>query len=201
MKQPITDAPAHTGPWDKAIEEEQEGRRINDSTIDTGKLQAVRRAVRPSVSAATTDSAAPSEPTVSTDSVLPRLARLERQNLLMKVLVGFLVLLSGFLVADKFVPTSAIVRQTLVESKQLKLMDSDGNPRLFLRMYSRVPVLQLLDRNGKPRMSLGMRFDDTPFIDLSDKTGKTRATFEMTAEDNPTLVLFDKDGESTFQIK
>ncbi len=201
MKQPISDSRPHTGDWDTASKEEQESRRISDSTIDTGKLRAVRRAVRLGSSDTATDSATPPGPNASTDSVLPRLAKLERQNLLMKVLVGFLVLLSGFLVADKFVPASAIVKQTLVESKQLKLMDSDGNPRLFLRMYSRVPVLQLLDRNGKPRMSLGMRFDDTPFIDLSDKTGKTRATFEMTAEDNPTLVLFDEKGETTFKIK
>ncbi len=201
MKQPISDARTQSGSWDKTSKEEQEERRINDSTIDTGKLRAVRRAVRPGSPPNTTPDAAVPSATATADSVLPRLAKLERNNLLMKLLVGFLVLLSGFLVADKFVPASAIVRQTLVESKQLKLMDSDGNPRLFLRMYSRVPVLQLLDRNGKPRMSLGMRFDDTPFIDLSDKTGKTRATFEMTAEDNPTLVLFDKNGESTFKIK
>ena len=95
---------------------------------------------------------------------------------------------------------SVIVQQTLMESEEVKLVDNAGNTRLFLRMYSRVPVLQLLDTNAKPRMSLGLRFDDTPFIDLSDKTGRTRATFEMTDKDEPTLKLFDKDGEVSFAI-
>jgi hypothetical protein len=73
-----------------------------------------------------------------------------------------------------------VVTPTLLESRELKILDSDGNPRLFVRMYSRVPVLQVMDTAGKPRMSLGLRFDDTPFIDLSDATGRTRATLEMT---------------------
>ncbi len=58
----------------------------------------------------------------------------------------------------------------------------------------------LIGENGKPRMSIGLRFDDTPFIDLSDKDGETRAMFEMTHEDKPMLSLRDKDGNTTFKI-
>ena len=60
--------------------------------------------------------------------------------------------------------------------------------------------MQLLDTSGKPRLSLGMRFDDTPFIDLSDRTGRTRATLELTEKDEPALRLFDENGEPTFNI-
>lgn len=97
-------------------------------------------------------------------------------------------------------PDSVIVKQTLLESEEVKLIDKSGATRLFLRMYSRVPVLQIIDSKGKPRMSIGLRFDDTPFIDLSDHTGKTRATFEMTEDDEPTLRLFDANGETSFAI-
>ena len=129
-----------------------------------------------------------------------RLNKLENQNFRMKLAVVFLVLIVGYLGFDQIVTESTIVRQTLTESRELKLLDNNGNARLFLRMYSRVPVLQLLDTAGKPRLSLGMRFDDTPFIDLSDRTGRTRATLELTEKDEPALRLFDEKGEPTFNI-
>ena len=129
-----------------------------------------------------------------------RLDRLEKQNFRMKLAVVFMVLIVGYLGFNQIITESTIVRQTLMESRELKLLDNNGNARLFLRMYSRVPVLQLLDTSGKPRLSLGMRFDDTPFIDLSDRTGRTRATFELTEKDEPALRMFDENGEPTFNI-
>jgi hypothetical protein len=134
------------------------------------------------------------------ESIRRRLERVERQNRWMRL--GFLVLLllGGYAVSDKLDLDQVIVRQTLLESQELKLLDNDGNARLFVRMYSRVPVLQVLDTNGKPRMSLGLRFDDTPFIDLSDGQGRTRATFEMTEEDAPAMRLMDEAGRTTFRI-
>lgn len=134
------------------------------------------------------------------ESIRRRLERVERQNRWMRL--GFLVLLllGGYAVSDKLNLDQAIIRQTLLESQELKLMDHDGNARLFVRMYSRVPVLQVLDGTGKPRMSLGLRFDDTPFIDLSDGQGRTRATFEMTEQDAPAMRLMDENGQTTFRI-
>ena len=134
------------------------------------------------------------------ESIRRRLERVERQNRWLRI--GFLVLLllAGYALSDKLSLDQVIVRQTLLESRELKLLDNDGNPRLFIRMYSRVPVLQVLDARGKPRMSLGLRFDDTPFIDLSDQSGRTRATFEMTDEDTPALRLMDESGRATFRI-
>lgn len=130
-----------------------------------------------------------------------RVTRLEKQNRRLKYVVILLVLGLGYVFSEDFLSTHVIVHQTLMESKELKLLDNNGNARLFLRMYSKVPVIQLLDRNGKPRLSLGLRFDDTPFIDLSDKTGRTRATLELTHDDSPTLRLFDAHGDTTFKIK
>lgn len=134
------------------------------------------------------------------ESIRRRLERVERQNRWMRLGFLLLLLLGGIAVSDKINLDQVVVRQTLLESQELKLMDSDGNARLFVRMYSRVPVLQVLDAAGKPRMSLGLRFDDTPFIDLSDANGRTRATFEMTEEDAPAMRLMDESGNTTFRI-
>ena len=134
------------------------------------------------------------------ESIRRRLERVERQNRWMRLGFLLLLLLGGFAISDKLDLDQAIVRQTLIESQELKLLDNDGNPRLFVRMYSKVPVLQILDTTGKPRMSLGLRFDDTPFIDLSDGSGRTRATFEMTEDDAPAMRLMDEAGKTTFRI-
>ena len=136
----------------------------------------------------------------SVDELLRRLSRLERRlrvqffALLLVILAGGWTLLDGFLVED------VVVRQKLMESRELTLLDNEGHARLFLRMYSKVPVLQIMDSNGRPRMSLGLRFDDTPFLDLSDARGRTRASLEMTEEDAPALRLFDENGNTTFNI-
>lgn len=130
-----------------------------------------------------------------------RIARLERQNRWLKLSTAAMLLLVGLYAGNSILPPETIIRQTLMESKELKLLDNDGQPRLFLRMYSRVPVIQLLDTNGKPRMSLGLRFDDTPFLDLSDKTGATRASIEVNAMGEPLIELFDSSGDSTTRIR
>lgn len=156
---------------------------------------------------ATPDSAAqgpPAHPDTAardTRGGLPaRLEQLERQNRRMRLFLLSLFLAVAYLAFAHLPPDNIIVRQVLMESEQLKILDSSGNTRMFLRMYSRVPMLQLLDSRGKPRLSMGMRFDDTPFIDMSDSTGRTRATFEMTEKDEPTIRLYDEEGKPSFTI-
>ena len=129
-----------------------------------------------------------------------RVDRVERQNGWLKLAVLVFALGGGYALYDKVFPEGVLIQKTVLESKELKLIDADGNPRLFLRMYSRVPVLQLMDGHGKPRMSLGLRFDDTPFIDLSDRQGSTRATLEINEEDAAALRLYDEKGEISFKI-
>ena len=129
-----------------------------------------------------------------------RLDRVERQNGWLKFLVLVLTLGATYTLYNEIFPDGVLIQKTMMESKELKITDADGNPRLFLRMYSRVPVLQLMDGNGRPRMSLGLRFDDTPFIDLSDQRGNTRATLEINQEDAAALRLYDENGEVSFKI-
>jgi len=136
----------------------------------------------------------------SVEELSRRIARLERRIRVQFYALVVIALAGGASFFDGLLVEDVIVRQKLMESKELTLLDNDGNARLFLRMYSKVPVLQIMDSNGKPRMSMGLRFDDTPFLDLSDRTGRTRATFEMTEEDAPALRLFDQNGHPTFNI-
>ena len=187
---------------------------------DEGERRAISGGVRPITSAtaprAEYPSEASSDDTVRIDrlaesdgavqdpdflhSLRDRLDRVERQNRWMRYALILLVLITGYSLLESTFIDQVVVKQRVMESKELKLLDSDGSARLFVRMYSRVPVLQVLDANGKPRMSLGLRFDDTPFLDLSDKTGRTRATFEMTEDDSPALRLFDEHGKTTLRI-
>jgi hypothetical protein len=135
------------------------------------------------------------------DAIGPRVARLERQLGVYKLLFLLVVAtLAGYWTVGKFSEPSVTVKKIMLESQEVKLVDAEGNTRFFLRLYSKVPILQLIDNNGKPRMSLGLRFDDTPFIDLSDQNGDTRAVLEMTSDDEPTLRMLDRQGNTTFQI-
>ena len=134
------------------------------------------------------------------EPLLERVARLERRARVQFYALVVLTLAGVGFLFDGLLIEHVIVRQTLMESKEITLLDNDGNPRLFLRMYSKVPVLQIIDSNGKPRMSLGLRFDDSPFVDLSDRSGRTRATLEITERDTPALRMFDQNGNTTFNI-
>ena len=129
-----------------------------------------------------------------------RLEKLEQGRTRGRAVIGVLLLVLGYFTFDYFFPDGVVVQQTLMESTEIKLVDNDGNPKLFLRMFSRVPVLQLMGEDGTPRMSLGLRFDNTPFIDLSDNTGQTRATFEMTSDDTPLIQFYDENGEKTTRL-
>ena len=73
------------------------------------------------------------------EEIHKRLGKLEKQNFRMKLALVVLVMVVGYLGFEQVITESTIVRQTLMESRELKLLDNDGNPRLFLRMYSRVP--------------------------------------------------------------
>lgn len=129
-----------------------------------------------------------------------RLKGLESQNRRLRFLVFTAYLLCGFVLYLEFAPTHSVVEETRTQSKEVLLVDNSGLARMHLRMYSDRPVLQLLDSNGTPRLSLGMRFDEAPFIDFSDKAGRTRATFNMSELDEPAIRLYDENGEPSFTL-
>jgi len=136
----------------------------------------------------------------SVGDLLLRVTMLERRNRIVIFTFALLLVAALTTAAIAYLSQTIIVQQKLMESKELTLIDNDGNARLFIRMVSRVPVLQIMDSNGKPRMSMGLRFDDTPFIDLSDRNGNTRSTLEITSDDSPALFMFNEKGDTTFTI-
>ena len=80
----------------------------------------------------------------------------------------------------------------------MQLFDEDGNTRMYMRIYSGVPVVQLIDKGGVPRLSMGLRYDDSPFISLADVSGQTRASLQVGEDDQPALNLFDANGDPSF---
>ena len=133
-------------------------------------------------------------------SIFLRVQRIEQRHrlfalLLLTVAVGVLFAAFGFLSQSRITPSNS-----LETSDELKLVDSFGRTRVFLRLHSEVPVMQVLDARGRPRLTLGLRFDDTPFIDLSDESGATRASLQVTSGGEPTIRMYNRQGESTFTV-
>ena len=133
-------------------------------------------------------------------SLAERVAKAERESRWLKIAMLVIVPLVAYLFVNQQLPSNFIEHEPLVAADKLQLLDQEGNPRLFLRIYSGVPVMQLMDQHGKPRMSLGLRYDDSPFISLADTVGQTRATLQVGEQDTPTLQLFDENGVATFSI-
>jgi hypothetical protein len=127
-----------------------------------------------------------------------RLHRAERQSRWLKYTLLIMAPLLVYVFIGQELPERLVLREPLVAADRMQLFDEKGNTRMYMRVYSGVPVVQLIDENGKPRLSLGLRYDDSPFISLSDVTGQTRATLQVGQNDKPALKLFDAHGEPAF---
>jgi hypothetical protein len=127
-----------------------------------------------------------------------RLHEAERQSRWLKYTLLIMAPLLVYVFVGHELPKQLIEREPLVAAQRMQLFDESGNTRMYMRVYSGVPVVQLIDESGKPRLSLGLRYDDSPFISLSDVTGQTRATLQVGEDDKPALKLFSAAGEPAF---
>jgi hypothetical protein len=127
-----------------------------------------------------------------------RLQRTERQSRWLKYALIIMAPLLVYVFASQELPRQLIQREPLVAADRLQLLDKQGNTRLYVQVYSGVPVMQLIDENGMPRLSLGLRYDDSPFISLSDVRGQTRVSLQVGTDDSPALKLFDANGKPSF---
>ena len=127
-----------------------------------------------------------------------RLHKAERQSRWLKYTLMVMAPMLFYVFIGQGLPEELVKRESLVASDRLQLFDDDGNTRMYMRVYSGVPVVQLIDERGMPRLSLGLRYDDSPFISLSDVNGQTRASLQIDADDNPALKLFNDKGEPSF---
>jgi len=127
-----------------------------------------------------------------------RLHKAEKQGRWLKYTLMLMAPLLIYVFIGQGLPEKLVQRQSLVASDRMQLFDEDGNTRMYMRVYSGVPVVQLIDQAGMPRLSLGLRYDDSPFISLSDINGQTRASLQMDEHDKPALKLFNENGEPSF---
>lgn len=127
-----------------------------------------------------------------------RLKRAERQSRWLKYVLLVMAPLLVYVFVGQEIPESIVRHEPLVAAERMQLFDQDGNARMYMRVYSGVPVVQLVDKSGIPRLSLGLRYDDSPFISLADMNGQTRASLQVGENDKPTLKLFDRNGDPSF---
>lgn len=127
-----------------------------------------------------------------------RLHVAERQSRWLKYILFLMAPLLIYVFIGQELPQQIVRKEALVAADRMELFDAHGNTRMYMRVYSGVPVVQLVDKRGTPRLSLGLRYDNSPFISLSDVTGQTRASLQVGADDHPALKLFDEKGEPAF---
>ncbi|MCK5366224.1 MAG: hypothetical protein KAR22_24775 [Gammaproteobacteria bacterium] len=127
-----------------------------------------------------------------------RLQKTERQSRWLKYALIIMAPLLVYVFASQELPRQLIQREPLVAADRLQLLDKQGNTRMYVQVYSGVPLMQLIDENGMPRLSLGLRYDDSPFISLSDVRGQTRVSLQVGTDDSPALKLFDANGKPSF---
>lgn len=127
-----------------------------------------------------------------------RLQNAERQSRWLKYTLLIMAPLLVYVFVGNELPKQLIEYEPLVAAQRMQLFDQSGNSRMYMRVYSGVPVVQLIDESGTPRLSLGLRYDDSPFISLSDVAGQTRATLQVGEDDKPALKLFSESGEPAF---
>jgi hypothetical protein len=127
-----------------------------------------------------------------------RLLKAERQSRWLKYTLLIMAPLLVYVFVGNELPKQLIEHEPLVAAQRMQLFDQSGNSRMYMRVYSGVPVVQLIDESGTPRLSLGLRYDDSPFISLSDVAGQTRATLQVGEDDKPALKLFSESGEPAF---
>lgn len=127
-----------------------------------------------------------------------RLQKTERQSRWLKCALLVMAPLLIYVFLGQEVPQRLVQHEPLVATDRMQLFDEGGNTRMYMRVYSGVPVVQLIDESGVPRLSLGLRYDDSPFINLSDDRGQTRASLQVGTDDQPALRLFDENGNPSF---
>lgn len=78
----------------------------------------------------------------------------------------------------------------------LLLLDKQGKPRVTLKAQDDDnSTLSFLDTKGKPRIILKTSTDGSVLITLADKTGRPRTILTSSKTDNPSLCLTGPKGE------
>lgn len=157
------------------------------------------------------------------DSIAIRLAKLERQNLRMKLAGTALIMVSAAVVfmgqgrtpdrpgqgrvveAERFVlrePDGYVRGEWAVlpnGSTLLSMFDRDHNTRAEWGVFpSGTTMLHLLDAKGKGRLTLTVKKDGKPMLGLYDEEGRIRARWGVFATGKTAALMFDKQGNAAW---
>ncbi|MFH1675537.1 MAG: hypothetical protein ABIC40_00835 [bacterium] len=118
------------------------------------------------------------------------LARLKRENRALKISV---VIISSIVFA-MIILAGAPVRQNVVRTERLEIVDSNGNVRAELDSKSgEGPTLNLIDPNDICRVRLNIVDDKIPRLTFFDKQGRPRELLGVSS-DGAAVKLFDQNG-------
>lgn len=126
-----------------------------------------------------------------------RVARLERENVLMKraakvavlAIVAVLVTAQAATTPRRPMLSGQQAGPKEIEARRITLVDGVGKARAALEMSEAGPELRFLDGTGKERVSIGFA-ERGPHVSLKDAAQRTRAMMDLDAG-GPSVVLAD----------
>ena len=135
------------------------------------------------------------------DTVLQRLAHLERARRWWQLTGGMMLALVGAL--GLIGATGGQDREGTAEvrARAFVLVDYEGRPRMDLRVAQNDNThLVLMDREGLPRMSLNILAQGGVDVVLRDQLGLPRAALSVVPDGRPGLSLYDAAGTTRVSV-
>ncbi|NIM07408.1 MAG: hypothetical protein GTO55_11820 [Armatimonadetes bacterium] len=117
----------------------------------------------------------------------------EKQRILMTVTEdgGQWLLLSD----EEGHPRAALHGGGSIDETYLRLSDKEGKATATMDVLLGSPSVNLRDKEGRTRATLGLSHDAHPSLELCDEKGKSRAGLMVSNDGRPGLVLYDVKGE------
>ena len=77
-----------------------------------------------------------------------RLQKAERQSRWLKYALLIMAPLLIYVFVGQELPQRLVQKEPLVAANRMQLFDANGHTRMYMRVYSGVPVVQLIDESG-----------------------------------------------------
>jgi len=99
---------------------------------------------------------------------------------------------------------SGVTRQTELTVRGLKVVDSDGFPRVVIGESTITDGIafgvSVCDSSGKPSVRIAVDTEASPRVEILDKGGHSRAIMTLPSEDQVTLRMGGKSGEGVAHL-
>jgi len=131
------------------------------------------------------------------EPLLLRLDQIERQNRRWRLLVLFLFLLLGgmlaFVIVDRWI---GLFVPAQVAARSFTVLDVNGATRAELGSNNGNPRLALFDLEGQNRISVGVEASGMPILTIADEQEQPRAAFLVDAAGKAGLSLLDQQNRT-----